>query len=163
MLFAGTLLPCIREAYGYLQTRGKETEIIKLLKNGGDKIVEPLIIISHSMGSAYAKGFLKRIIEYVEAHPEECNGFYAIEYALAPYQPHLHSAVDHVGTYQYSHYYDFVAGFTKMDGTIYMNTTSDDNQGHGNGSFVDSIKDLPQGTYQYKNGKWEPIDNLSNN
>ena len=162
LLFASTYSHLVRELYGYLQTRGKEEEIINSLRDKDGNIVEPLIVVTHSMGAAYAKGFLRRIMEYVNAHPEEFEGFSAVEYDLAPYQSYLQRTVDHVETYQYSHLYDFIAFFFPMRGRVhYMGQESlkDDKKIHSIGSFIRSIENLPEGKYKLVNGEWILVNN----
>ena len=162
LLFASTYSHLVRELYGYLQTRGKEEEIINSLRDKDGNIVEPLIVVTHSMGAAYAKGFLRRIMEYVNAHPEEFEGFSAVEYDLAPYQSYLQRTVDHVETYQYSHLYDFIAFFFPMRGRVhYMGQESlkDDKIIHSIGSFIRSIENLPEGKYKLVNGEWILVNN----
>lgn len=46
------------------------------------------------MGGAYAKGFLKAVMEYIQKHPEECNGINLAEYDFAPYQPGSQTAIE---------------------------------------------------------------------
>jgi hypothetical protein len=162
LLFASTYSHLFRELYGYLQTRGKEEEIINSLRDKDGNIVEPLIVVTHSMGAAYAKGFLRRIMEYVNAHPEEFEGFSAVEYDLAPYQSYLQRTVDHVETYQYSHLFDLIAFIYPMWGRVHYQIREshmDDDETHGNETFIKSIENLPEGKYKLVNGEWILINN----
>ena len=162
ILFANTLFPHVRELYGYLQTRGKEEEIINSLRDKDGNIVEPLIVVTHSMGAAYAKGFLRRIMEYVNAHPEDFEGFSVVEYDLAPFQSYLQSAVEHVETYQYSHLFDLIAFIYPMWGRVHYQIREshmDDDETHGNETFIKSIENLPEGKYKLVNGEWILINN----
>lgn len=51
-----------------------ESIINGLARDATGNIIETLRIVAHSMGAAYAKGYIKAIIEYVNEHPELCQG-----------------------------------------------------------------------------------------
>ncbi len=54
------------------------------------------------MGSAYAKGFLKAVMEYIQKHPEECNGINLAEYDFAPWELWIYSLlyIDSQGSFK---------------------------------------------------------------
>jgi uncharacterized protein RhaS with RHS repeats len=109
-----------------------------ILENLEDK--ETIKIISHSMGGAYAKGFVQALLD---------NGVelsqILFEADFAPYQPTQQRAIDGVRTLQFSHSKDWIAGNKSMEGAEYMDTSSDKKQGHGISSFKNQIKNLPRG------------------
>ena len=111
-------------------------------KNG--KIKEVVRIITHSMGSAYAKGFAQALMDYVNNHQNYCKGVNIVEYDFAPFQPNAQKAVDGVDTYQYSHHFDKVAKDGKVEGAHYY-TSYDENKGHTIKDFFDYITQLPFG------------------
>ena len=127
--------------------------IAKLAKNKDGKIVETIKIITHSMGSAFAKGFATALTEYIQQHPELCNGINIAEYDFAPFQASFQESVDGVDTYQYSHENDKVAGNEPIKGAQLMNTSNDSDAKHSIGDFYNYIKNLPQGRYTIENGK----------
>ena len=60
-------------------------------KNGN--ITESIKVISHSMGGAWAKGYITAIVEYAKAHPEEARGLGITEYDFASFQQNKQSAI----------------------------------------------------------------------
>lgn len=139
---------------GYISgLRDAKKIISQLARDANGNITESIKVISHSMGGAYAKGFLQALVEYIKNHPRECNGISLSEYDFAPYQPYSQKAVEGVDTYQYSHKNDDWAGNTAIKGAQQMET-SDDDKGHSITSFFDYINSLPPGNYKYVNGKF---------
>ena len=140
--------------FGYIAGLRDVKDIIsKLARDSKGNIIETIKIISHSMGSAYAKGFLKAVMEYIQKHPEECNGINLAEYDFAPYQPGSQTAIEGVDTYQYSHKKDNIAGNTPIRGAKQMDTYSDEKRRHSLEDFFDYIKTLPEGSYKIEDGK----------
>ena len=140
--------------FGYIAGLRDVKDIIsKLARDSKGNIIETIKIISHSMGSAYAKGFLKAVMEYIQKHPEECNGINLAEYDFAPYQPGSQTAIEGVDTYQYSHEKDRMAGNTPIQGAKQMDTYNDERRKHSIEDFFDYIKTLPEGSYKIEDGK----------
>lgn len=106
-------------------------------------------LVTHSMGSAYAKGYATAIMEYVEKNPKETQGFKLIEYDFAPFQPELQKAVKGVTTYQYSHSDDPFRCYMHISGAKIMNTNKEG--GHSIDSFSKYIQDLPLEDIKKKN------------
>lgn len=140
---------------GYISgLRDAKKIISQLARDANGNITESIKVISHSMGGAYAKGFLQALVEYIKNHPRECNGISLSEYDFAPYQPYSQKAVEGVDTYQYSHKNDDWAGNAAIKGAQQMETSDDDDKGHSITSFFDYINSLPPGNYKYVNGKF---------
>ena len=60
---------------GYISgLRDAKKIISQLARDANGNITESIKVISHSMGGAYAKGFLQALVEYIKNHPRECNG-----------------------------------------------------------------------------------------
>lgn len=147
------LLPIYREAIGRIQGKIKVEDIISNLerdKNGN--IIEPIRIISHSMGGSFAKGFVQAIMKYASENTDKVNGLSVSEYDFAPYEPLFQSAVKGVDTYQYSHKGDKIAGNKRISGAKYMKTSDDEEKGHSISDFIEYISTLPQGHYKFENG-----------
>ncbi len=144
--------PVKRRIYGKEQA-GKDIDlIIKMISDKNGNIKETIKIITHSMGAAYAKGYVYELLNLLKARgiPMSVIEF---EADFAPYQSAIQYAV--VKTYQFSHD-EIVAGKEKMPGAIYMDTSSDKKQEHSISSFVDQIKNLPAGQYNVIDGKIVP-------
>lgn len=139
---------------------GKYTanQIINLISGGKGKnhIKETIKIITHSMGGAYAKGYVEALLEYFNKNGIDPS-IIEFEADFAPFQPEYQKAVDGIDTYQYSHSKDPVAGNKKMPGAEYKNTSSDKDQGHSINSFYEQINNLATGKYKVENGKIIPI------
>ena len=118
-------------------------------KNG--VIIEPLRVVTHSMGAAFGKGFIQAIIDFATKNKELLKDLKISEYDFAPYQPYHQQAVNGVATFQYSHNDDSVAGADRIKGANYMKP-SNAYGGHSINSFLDEIKRLPEGNYRYMNG-----------
>jgi hypothetical protein len=139
------------------QDQGKldAANIIKSISDNDGNLTETIKIITHSMGAAYAKGYIKSLLEYFKKNNISTD-FLEFEADFAPYQPTKQQAVDGIDTYQFSHSKDGVAGNKKMEGTKYMDTSSDKNQTHWIQDFTNQIQNLPEGKYKIENGKLVP-------
>lgn len=120
-------------------------------KNNDGSFKETIKIITHSMGAAYAKGFIKGLI----------NGGVPInliefEADFAAYQPTKQETVEGIPTYQFSHSEDWLAGNVKMKGAEYENTSSDKSQTHDIKDFMNQINKLPEGKYKIAGDKIVP-------
>ena len=118
------------------------------------------------MGGAYAKGFIRAILDYIHTHPEEANGLSISEYDFAPFEPTSQSAYYGVDTYQYSHKNDAIAGDGSIRGAKQMNTSKEEDKGHSLADYTDYINSLPSGNYVFRNGnfirvQWNMFKNLS--
>jgi RHS repeat-associated protein len=148
-----------RHDIGYAQGQLDAESIIEsLARDKGGNIVESIKVISHSMGGAYAKGYVQAIIDYAKTH--KINGV-VIEFEadFAPYQPTKQKAVKdkNMGpTLQYSHSGDAVAGDEDEPGAEKKDTKSDKDQIHSIFSFFNQIANLPEGTYKVVNGQIVP-------
>ena len=148
-----------RDRAGYVEGLKDVTNIIaSLAKDDNGTIIEPLHIVTHSMGGAFGKGYVRAIMEYVNANLNKCNGFRIAEYDFAPFQPSSQNAVYGVDTYQYSHHDDLVAGANKIKGASYHDSyyvwgRTKTIPAHDISSFLNEISNLPEGRYIVENGK----------
>lgn len=77
------------------------------------------------------------------------------EYDFAPFQSEKLTAVDGVETFQYSHNNDIVAGNISEKGPVhYMETSTDKDDGHPIGDYLQYIHSLPEGHYVFRNGQF---------
>ena len=119
--------------------------IANLNRDKDGNITEHIKVITHSMGSAYAKGYISSILKYADD-----NGIKGViidfEADFAPYNTQNQKAISHPNmgpTYQFSHSQDKVAGNKQITGAKMMDTSSDANQAHSIGSFVPQIQNIP--------------------
>jgi hypothetical protein len=148
-----------REQSGYGEGQLQASSIIaSLQKNGKGKIIETIKVITHSMGAAYAKGYVQAILEYAHALGITIP-LIAFEADFAPYEPDKQTAVKDplMGpTKQYSHNKDWVAHSKPEQGAEQEDTSKDQNQTHWISDFMQQIQTLPAGTYKVVDGKIVP-------
>ncbi|GHT70532.1 hypothetical protein FACS1894155_00010 [Bacteroidia bacterium] len=148
-----------RHTMGYNQGWGDLNGILKQVLDDNGNIKETIKIVTHSMGAAYAKGYVLAIIQRMKMggySDEFIKNLIEFEADFAPYQPTRQKAVDDVKTYQFSHSKDWTAGNKKMEGSEYMDTSSDKNQTHRIQDFMNQIQNLPEGKHKIENGKIVP-------
>ena len=139
---------------GYGEGKHSVVNLLNTLQRNKDgDITEPIRIISHSMGGAYAKGFVQALMDYVKVHASGNNGLKIFEYDFAPYQPEQQKAVNGVETFQYSHMNDSYAGDKRILGAHYMKTKNDERHRHSIKDFIEYVSQLPEGKYEVENGQ----------
>jgi len=131
-----------RMFHGSLQGRWDAETIVNSLKDENGNIVDNIKIITHSMGAAFAKGYVKSLQQYLLDNNLPTD-IIAFEADFAPSQPTQQSAVDGVRTLQFSHKKDFWAKYLQMEGAEFMDTSSDEKQIHSINTFFNQIKYLP--------------------
>jgi RHS repeat-associated protein len=146
-----------RERNGEEQGKLDAASIIaNLARDKNGNITESIKVISHSMGGAYAKGYVKAILDYAREHHIAGVGI-AFEADFAPFQPKQQKAVKgkNMGaTFQYAHNGDNVAGDDPMPGAVKMDTGKDENQDHPIATFtISDVLNLPTGSYKVVDGK----------
>ncbi len=85
---------------------------ILLSLNKGEKIR----FVTHSMGAAYAKGFINGLQLYAQKNNINIKDLIQLEVDLAPYQPSEQSADESVRTIVIAHKHDHIAGSEPMPG-----------------------------------------------
>jgi RHS repeat-associated protein len=142
--YTSNLLAYTRYEAGYSTGKQSVTSILSSLQRNKDgAITEPIRIISHSMGGAYAKGLAQALMDYIQDNPKLTNGLRIVEYDFAPFQPNQQKSVDGVTTYQYSHKRDQIAGADKIQGAFYMHTSDKKGKDHSISSFLEYVNTLP--------------------
>ena len=133
-------------------------------KNGN--ITESIKVVSHSMGGAWAKGYITAIIKYAKAHPDEARGLGITEYDFASFQQNKQSAINGVPLFQFDNEGDNVVGGTigKLTGSHHAkesgreengsNDNVNPNGGHSIFDFMSAIQNLQEGTYKFINGQF---------
>lgn len=146
-----------RKDVGYKVGKNYALYFLFAYKNDDGSFRESIKIITHSMGAAYAKGFIEGLRE--GGVPVDLIEF---EVDFAPFQPTKQKAVVGVKTYQFSHDNDNVANNQVLgspSGTIEgaeVTTNNDKNKGHSIQDFITEINNLPTGRYKVVDGKIVP-------
>lgn len=90
---------------------------------------ETIKIATHSMGSAYGKGFIKGLKKYAKENDIDITGLFQFEIDLAPYQPNFQEAQEGVPTIVIAHEGDTVAGSDPVAGAKNYVTRQGKNKG----------------------------------
>jgi RHS repeat-associated protein len=150
-----------RKLYGREQGRDDAAKVFESISDKNGKIKETIKIITHSMGAAYAKGYIESLIDYCKKHNIDPSVI-EFEADFAAFQPTDQKVVSGVKTLQFSNYYDDVVNNWWL-GSKYGNikgaentTDYNENKGHTITDFMDKIKDLPAGQYEVINGQIVP-------
>jgi RHS repeat-associated protein len=75
---------------------------------------EKINFVSHSMGSAYTKGFIQGMLDYASKNDIDTSNLFGFELDLAPFQPKDQKAIKGVDTWVIQHQFDGVAGTGDM-------------------------------------------------
>lgn len=147
-----------RRSAGYDEGKANAAAIIESLHRTGGVIDESIKVITHSMGGAYGKGYIKAILDYAKENNIAGVNF-AFEADFAPFQSGDQKAVKGVKTFQFANDNDDVANnkllgspFKKIEGAE-VTTDSSKDKGHSIFDFMDNVKNLPNGKYKVVNGK----------
>jgi hypothetical protein len=143
---------------GYNQGQKDAKTIIENLardKTTGE-IVETIKIITHSMGSAYGKGYVKALQEYIKTLPKEQQ--YQIKIKLVadfePYQAGSLKANKNIFTEQFTN----IGGLAdeRQEGLNDSNYHENSTQtAHSIKTFIGNITSLQEGTYKWNGSSWE--------
>lgn len=157
-----------RDITGYVEGEGQAAEIIHNLKRSGGVITESIRVVAHSMGAAYAKGFIRAIVQYAKKHPEECAGLNIVEYDFASFQQNKQSKEFGSTLYQYDNKGDIVvdgiagnllgsehAEEKGADGYV---SNANPQGGHSIFDYLSVISTLTTGKYVFRDGKFVKID-----
>jgi RHS repeat-associated protein len=158
---AGNLNSSYRFNVGYSEGEDQVADIITSLAKSNGIITESIKIIAHSMGGAYAKGFVQAIVDYAKAHPTECRGLRITEFDFASFQQNEQKAVNGVPLKQYDNRGDVVVGlwlygseFETEDGAETRVMDENTDKGHSIFDFLDKINSLQEGNYIFVNGNF---------
>ena len=164
---SNSLKPVEREKSGAIQGKADAASIIaNLARDKNGNIIESIKVVTHSMGAAYAKGYIQAIINYVQSHPELAKGLSITEYDFAAFQQNRLKAIDGVPLFQFDNVGDgVVAGIVgKVTGSRHAkeigredngsNDNVNPNGGHAIMDFINAVSGLTEGTYKYINGKF---------
>ena len=140
--------------------RDKAGELIRHLNRKDGIIIEPLRIVSHSMGGAYAQGLAESIAEYALNHPDKCKGLKISEYDFDPYQANTLSPIEGDDRHQYIHKNPKQgqnSGLANqreqgLDADHYHN--NEEMGDHSISSFSAEIEKLPEGHYVFDGEKF---------
>lgn len=143
---------------GYANGKKDAKVIIENLardKTSGE-IIETIKIITHSMGGAYGKGYVKALQEYIKTLPKDQQKQIKITLVadFDPYQAGSLKANKSVFTEQFSH----IGGLAdeRQEGLNDSNYHEDSTQSaHSIMTYFNDINSLQEGTYKWNGTSWE--------
>ncbi len=157
----------LREDAGYKQGKADaETIIANLARDKSGNIIETIKIITHSMGGAYGKGFVKALKEYIATLSAEQQQQVKISFVadFDPYQGGDMTADGKTPTFQFIHY-GWLAN-EKEKGQVEQRPSNSKSTKHSIFSFFADISQLQEGTYKWDEAsrKWvlQPAQQKSN-
>jgi hypothetical protein len=139
-----------REFYGYMQGQKDAKEIIdNLERDPNNNIIETIKIVTHSMGGAYGKGFVRALQEYIATLPEAMQKQIKIEQVVDfdPYEGNKMTADGSVPTFQFIHY-GWLAN-QKENGKVQQMVSWSNSAAHSIFTFFADIKQLKAGNYKW--------------
>jgi len=161
----GALTSSGRDSHGYGQGKmDAKTIIAGLERDNAGNIIESIKIITHSMGGAYGKGFVRGLKEYIKTLPESLQKQIGI--LVSDFDPlmaqYIKADPDIIKTMQYIHDengniwgFGWLANYVQQgieaENVIINNGTSTD---HSIASFFDDISSLETGFYYYDGNSW---------
>ena len=163
-----------RESAGLRYGRTHAKEILESLHRTNGVIDESLKIVSHSMGAAYSKGFVRALMEVAWAYPKLSKGLKISMFDFDPFQASELTAVPKVHTQQFTHngkkkgkWYDFFNPMVNIadeqqQGVKNSNPNGDNNdyiespteKNHSITTFFGDISKMEEGTYKWNGTQW---------
>ena len=167
MIFSGepgSLSSAYRDNAGYETGKAQAADIIESLNRTGGVISESIKIITHSMGGAYGKGFVRAIKEYIKTLPIALQKQIKITLVadFDPYQAGEITADPDIKTKQFKHANSWnifgLGGLANedekgLDKQKDITTNSGTSTDHAISTFFNDIQSLEEGTY-----KWDDVN-----
>ncbi len=149
-----------RDEAGYDQGKlDAATIIANLARDKSGNIVETIKIITHSMGGAYGKGFVRALKEYIATLPKEQRQQIKISLVadIDPYQAYDLTADPEIPTFQFTHKGFLTLADGKQKGKINYVENSNGQTAHSIFSFFPDIRSLQEGIYKWNDTskQWE--------
>lgn len=146
-----------RKFVGCLQGSVDAPNLIKYISDKEGNIKETIKVVTHSMGTAYAKGYIESILRYFQENGYT-NALVTLEADFDPFQAGSLSVNPNVSTQQFTHSkmfngdYWFLANEQQKGLENYYN---DKKQGsHMITTFFNDISKLQEGTYIWNGDSW---------
>jgi len=151
--FKGSFSASSRYDAGFLQGLEDAKDILSSLARVNGVITESIKVVTHSMGTAYAKGYIRALLQIAESNPELSNGLKISQFDFDPFQAGSLNADPNVFTRQFTH--KGIVADQRQNGLSDDNYFENPRQNsHFIRTFWDEIMNLQEGTYKYVNGSW---------
>jgi len=154
-----------REQNGYESGKKDAASIIaNLARDPNNNIVESIKIVTHSMGGAYGKGFVRALKEYIKTLPIEKQKQILISLVadFDPFQAGDITADPNIKTLQFKHKNNaniFGMGWLANEdekglGTDNVKTNTGTSTDHSIFTFFNDISSLQEGSYKWDGKQW---------
>lgn len=126
-----------------------KTIIDNLERDKNGNVIETVKIVTHSMGAAYSRGFIKALKEYIKTLPVTQQAQIKIEQIIDfdPFQASSLVNDGNIPTFQFLH--DGAVADEKESGKVTLMKNATTSTEHSIFSFFSDIKSLQQGTYNW--------------
>lgn len=144
---------------GYHQGMKDAESILAQITNSDGLIVESIKVITHSMGGAYAKGYVKALIKYLKQNGYD-RALISLIADFDPFQAASLEAEENIKTQQFTHKksWDGITSFLanqRQKNLPDEDYHDDKNKGnHSVMSFFNDISKLEEGTYIWDGNNW---------
>ncbi|NQX40643.1 RHS repeat-associated core domain-containing protein [Pedobacter steynii] len=159
-------LPGGRKSDGYAQgSQDAETVIENLARDkASGEIIETIKVVTHSMGAAYGKGYVKALKKYIKSLPEEQQAQIKITLVadFDPYQGESLTVDPNIYTQQFAHVekkgrkdsdgYGWLANEREKGVDYYREDPNE--AAHSIFTFFNDISRLKEGTYTWNGSGW---------
>ena len=154
----------LRRTFGRNQGFLDAPVILRKIKNSKGELIETIKIITHSMGAAYAKGYIEALKQFLIDNNLPLS-LIEFEADFAPFQPTEQEAVKGIKTFQFTNMNDDIANnkwlkspFGIIQGVEKVIIGIEENKKHTIKDFYNMVFKLPEGKYEVIDGKIIPIN-----
>ena len=154
----------LRRTFGRNQGFLDAPVILRKIKNSKGELIETIKIITHSMGAAYAKGYIEALKQFLIDNNLPLS-LIEFEADFAPFQPTEQEAVKGIKTFQFTNMNDDIANnkwlkspFGIIQGVEKVTIGIEENKKHTIKDFYNMVFKLPEGKYEVIDGKIVPIN-----
>ena len=146
-------IPSRRMLRGKQQAASDFDSIIKSITDSDGTVQETIKVITHSMGAAYGKGYVKELKRLLKENGYGKSVLISLVADFDPYQANHLAPVKDVFTMQFTHD-GFLADYRQwgLDDDNYFENP--DCSSHAIVSFINEIMKLEEGTYAWDGEKW---------
>jgi RHS repeat-associated protein len=144
---------------GYESGLADAARIISAISDENGNITETIKIVTHSMGAAFGKGYVKALKYYFKKHGYS-DAVISLVADFDPFQASQLEAEDNVFTQQFTHKKKGEGEFSWLANDRQKNLPDsnyyeDPNQGsHNISTFFNDISNLQEGTYKWNGKEW---------
>jgi RHS repeat-associated protein len=153
------VIESVRDKQGEEQGYDEAQSIIALLQRTNNVITETIKVITHSMGGAFGKGYVRGLKKYIEEHGLQKEVRITLVADFDPFGAANMHADDDIETMQFTHKGSIANQKQQGKKVKHMETkaTGEEAEKHSISSFFNDIGSLKEGRYKWNSDtkKWE--------